>query len=599
MKAMILAAGYGTRLRPYTHITPKPLFCIGGQPLLDILIQRLAAAGCESIVINTHHLHRQIEDMLRSRSYPIPVTTRYEPQILGTGGAIRNVADFWDQRPFVVVNGDIYTEIDIGRVYQFHCHHRHPATLVLVDAPEFNHVSVDPAGFITGFHDNSQLSGGSRLAFTGIQVLNPELLDYIPAQGASSSIDAFRRMMVDGKRLKAYVSRGELWTDIGSPARYRDIVMDRAIPQAFACAFGRRPTGAVKHIRLMGDGSERSWYRLVAAEKSLIMADHGIRSRTAVAEVDAFIDIGRHLKACGMPVPEIFHAERFAGLVFVEDLGDTNLQTAIWANRNPSQVIAWYSAMIDHLVNLSQDAGRNFDPGWTWQTARYDKALILERECRYFLEAFIRDDLGLAVDFELFSPEFERLADRALEHAGIGFMHRDLQSRNIMLKNDRLYLIDFQGGRLGPLQYDLASLLIDPYVDLPRSWQTRLVEHCLQALQRRQSVNAAHFRSTYQYCALARNLQILGAFAHLSSVKGKAFFKPYIPIALRSLRQRLAEHGAADFPRLTALVQRIADHARVSCQLNALSRARALPEAPSEMRPSEKRLPAGRIRIKT
>jgi aminoglycoside/choline kinase family phosphotransferase/dTDP-glucose pyrophosphorylase len=569
MKAMILAAGFGTRLRPYTHITPKPLFCIDDQPLLDILIRQLAAAGCDGIIVNTHHLHRQIEDLIRSRSYPIPVGTRYEPQILGTGGAIRNVDDFWDRRPFIVINGDVYTEIDLRRVYEFHCRHRHAVTLVLLDAPEFNHVSVDPDGFITGFHDDAGHPPISRrLAFTGIQVLDPEVLDYIPAQGASSSIDAFRRMLADGRKLKAYVSSGELWTDIGSPQRYREIVLDRAIPQAFSKAFDDPPAGPVERIQLTGDGSERQWYRLVADEKSLILADHGIRSRAGVAEVDAFIDIGRHLKACGMSVPAIYHEDRFAGLVFVEDLGDTNLQTAVLDSRDRNQVIGWYTAMIDQLVDVSIDGGCNLDPSWTWQTPQYDKQLILERECRYFLEAFARDYLQLAVDFEVFSREFELLADRALEYPVIGFIHRDLQSRNIMLKNDRLYLIDFQGGRLGPLQYDLASLLIDPYVDLPPSWQAQLLDHCLQAVRRRLALNAAQFRRTYHYCALARNLQILGAFAYLSMVKGKAFFRAYIPRAVYSLQRRLVDDRSSDFPRLTALLQQIAKQARIPSATN-------------------------------
>ena len=236
-----------------------------------------------------------------------------------------------------------------------------------------------------------------------------------------------------------------------------------------------------------------------------------------------------------------------------------------------SQAIRWYTAMIDLLVDLCVDGGRNFDPGWTWQTPQYDKQLILERECRYFLEAFARDYLQLAVDFETFSREFELLAHRALEHPVIGFMHRDLQSRNIMLRNERLYLIDFQGGRLGPLQYDLASLLIDPYVELPPSLQARLLDRCLRAIRRRLAVNAAQFRSTYHYCALARNLQILGAFAYLSLVKGKVFFSAYIPRAVSSLQHRLAECPSSEFPRLTALVHQIAEQAGIPSARNNLS----------------------------
>ena len=88
MKALILAAGFGTRLRPFTEDTPKPLFPIAGRPLLDILIRNLQDAGCEAIIINTHHLYLKIKSFIAKQSYTIPVCTRHEPEILGTGGAI-------------------------------------------------------------------------------------------------------------------------------------------------------------------------------------------------------------------------------------------------------------------------------------------------------------------------------------------------------------------------------------------------------------------------------------------------------------------------------------------------------------------------------
>ena len=99
MKAMILAAGYGTRLRPYTDHTPKPLFSIAGRPLLDIIIDQLQKAGCKAVIINTHHLQHKIEAFLAAQNYSLEVYTRFEPQILGTAGAIKNVADFWDNQP--------------------------------------------------------------------------------------------------------------------------------------------------------------------------------------------------------------------------------------------------------------------------------------------------------------------------------------------------------------------------------------------------------------------------------------------------------------------------------------------------------------------
>ena len=105
MKALILAAGFGSRLAPTTHLLPKPLFPVAGKVMLDRTISRLAEAGVNAIMINTHHLHLQMEAHIAGTRYPVPVSTRYEPEILGTGGAIRNSADFWDQLFFILPVG--------------------------------------------------------------------------------------------------------------------------------------------------------------------------------------------------------------------------------------------------------------------------------------------------------------------------------------------------------------------------------------------------------------------------------------------------------------------------------------------------------------
>ena len=113
MKAMILAAGFGKRLLPFTEHTPKALFPVGGRPLLDIIINNLQDSGCQAIIINTHHLYQKIDSFIAQQKYTIPVYTQYEPVILGTGGAVKNVADFWDDNPFMVINGDIVLKHEV------------------------------------------------------------------------------------------------------------------------------------------------------------------------------------------------------------------------------------------------------------------------------------------------------------------------------------------------------------------------------------------------------------------------------------------------------------------------------------------------------
>ena len=547
MKALILAAGLGTRLLPHTAAVPKPLFTLAGRPLLDLHIEQLRAAGAEAVRVNTHHLHASIERHIASQDYGIPVSVRFEPTLLGTGGAIRNAADFLDRRPFLVINADIVHAVDLRRVYAAHLRRPSAATLVLCEDPEFDSVWIDTRGRITGFSEEARGRGRRRLTFTGIQVLDPVMFDYLPADGFSHSVEAFRAMLADGLPLRAFIPQNPRWRDVGTPARYRRAARDASAAEAWRRAFGEQLPHELIWEPLGGDGSDRLWFRLKAAGRSLVMADHGLRPDLAVAEAEAFVAIGRHLRAAGVPVPAIVFADTFSGLVFLEDLGDLRLQEAAAREPERGRVMGWYREVINSLVAMAVEGARGFNPAWAFQTPRYSRELILERECRYFVEAFLNRVAGVDLGFEHFEEEFDRLAENALAHGVEGFMHRDLQSRNIMRKSGRWYFIDFQGGRIGPLQYDLASLLIDPYMDLTPAEQEELMEHALQRLASRHPVEPTRFRHGYAHCALARNLQVLGAFGFLATVKGKPFFADYIPAALTRLHARIAGFSP-DFP---------------------------------------------------
>ena len=363
--------------------------------------------------------------------------------------------------------------------------------------------------------------------------------------------------MANGKKITAYIPRAAFWTDIGTLQRFKQTAVDKNLAVAFERAQVRSPAQPVQKTKLKGDGSQRHWYRLRADQFSLIMADHGIHTKKSTAEIDAFVNIGNHLHAAGIPVPKIYCHDRFAGLVFVEDLGDANLQSVIQRTTDEHAVADMYQGVIDILVELSIRGAKGFNSAWTYQTSNYDRRLILEKECRYFIDAFLKGYLGWQTAWKAYKDEFESLAQKALENPLMGFMHRDMQSRNIMLYKNKLYLIDFQGGRLGPLQYDLASLLIDPYVELPATVQSRLLDYCIDKLSRRRDIDAHKFRRCFRYCRLTRNLQILGAFGFLSKVMQKTYFERYIPAAVRSLTANLSEDAAVEFPGLKRLAQKM------------------------------------------
>ncbi|PID73345.1 MAG: hypothetical protein CSB33_04240 [Desulfobacterales bacterium] len=616
VKALILAAGLGVRLRPHTLHRPKPLFSLAGVSLLEIWIHHLAAAGCTDVAVNGHWRQEMIAAFLKEGDWPVPVLFRPEPELLGTGGAIRNLLDFWDDAPFFVVNADAAADTDLAALARIHRARKHAATLLLCDDARANSVSLDPEGRITGFPgpENEDLP---RYCFTGIQVLSPAVFPYLPP-GPSSSIRAFERMIADGRPVGGTLMPArDWWMDIGAPDRYRQAALrvlaasafsslsspdtPAAAPWVSGAAPGYAPrVSSIRIHPLAGDGSDRRWYRAAAPAGSVILVDHGdwgtrkessgtgFRPETGAGapggetgeqrESDAFIDLARHFEAAGLPTPRLLARDRYAGMAAVTDLGDVSLQRACRELRGAASgswedIVSLYRDVIDAVWSFHNRGGKGFDPAWCWQTQGMDAEMIRTAECAYFVRAFVRNLAGWSGPVP--EAEFDRLARRIGALSRTGIIHRDCQSRNIMICGGRPYFIDFQGARRGPFAYDLASLLIDPYAGLPPAVQTVLLDYAASRVrtagktrgpgekrQGRETEEEApgveEFRKGYPYCALSRNLQMLGAFAFLSREKGKAGFADYIPAALNGLVERSCGLGD-EFPELCRLALRLRD----------------------------------------
>jgi len=219
MKAMILAAGMGERLQPLTNIRPKVLVPVVNKPVIDRIIQFLTTHGVEKIIINAHHHCGMIRDYLKGGNpFGIKVEIKIEKDILGTGGGIKNTQDFWGNEPFIVINGDILTDIDLGDVYAFHLRRNNLVTMVLHDFPKYNKVRVDKEMNILSIGPGTDLKG--TLAFTGIHVINPEVLSFIPDKKRYNIIDAYKRLIDLKKPIRAYIATGHRWIDIGTIADY-------------------------------------------------------------------------------------------------------------------------------------------------------------------------------------------------------------------------------------------------------------------------------------------------------------------------------------------------------------------------------------------
>jgi len=218
MKAMILAAGLGTRLRPLTLNRPKALIPVGNRPMIDRVIHYLKRHGVTELMVNAHHHSEQIVAHLNGgQPFGLNIQVAVEPHILGTGGGIKNTEGFWNEAPFIVMNSDILTDIDLDRALKAHRVAGRLATLVLHDCGPFNQVSINDDLHIL---DIGSEPGPGRLAFTGIHIMEPAILSHIPAGEFSSIIDCYLKLIRGGKAIGAYVSEGHYWRDVGTPGSY-------------------------------------------------------------------------------------------------------------------------------------------------------------------------------------------------------------------------------------------------------------------------------------------------------------------------------------------------------------------------------------------
>jgi len=235
MKAMVLAAGKGTRLRPLTDVLPKPAVPVAGKPIIEHIFELLAESGFDEVHVNVCHLADVLLDLYGGGASfgGMAVHLTREEELLGTAGSVKRMASAAARSfdsTFVVVMGDALTDVDLGEVVAFHKERGALATMALMrveDTSQYGVVELDPRGNIVGFQEKPCPEDAvSNLANTGVYVLEPEALDYIP-EGAFYDFanDVFPRLLTAGERLVGY--EGDFyWSDIGTLAAYRQAQLD-------------------------------------------------------------------------------------------------------------------------------------------------------------------------------------------------------------------------------------------------------------------------------------------------------------------------------------------------------------------------------------
>lgn len=226
---MVFAAGVGSRLRPLTDHVPKALIEVGGHPLLELVLDRLMRFGVDSAVVNVHHEPDRIDAFLRTGRIRIPVALSREPELLDTGGGLKNAAPLLaGTEPFFIHNVDVLSAIDLGALLAQHVESGALATLAVQSRPAGRALLFDRGGRLAGWEEapsgRREWAGPpspdvERLGFCGIHAASPALLGCLSECGAFPIVSAYLRLAREGADIRAFRADGVFWADIGSPEK--------------------------------------------------------------------------------------------------------------------------------------------------------------------------------------------------------------------------------------------------------------------------------------------------------------------------------------------------------------------------------------------
>jgi NDP-sugar pyrophosphorylase family protein len=229
VKAMVLAAGIGTRLRPLTDKTPKALIEVGGVPMLERVLRRLIAAGVDEAVVNLHYLPSPIEAFLKAKKdFGIRIfLSREEGRILDTGGALKKAAMFLrGKEPFFVHNVDVLSDLDLGALHRAHRQSGALATLAVRERETSRKLLFSADDRLVGREEDRKpqwagkpVSGAQALGFDGVHVVSPALLDKMTETGVFSINAVYLRLAAAGERIQAFRADKWRWLDVGSPEK--------------------------------------------------------------------------------------------------------------------------------------------------------------------------------------------------------------------------------------------------------------------------------------------------------------------------------------------------------------------------------------------
>lgn len=358
------------------------------------------------------------------------------------------------------------------------------------------------------------------------------------------------------------------------------------IIQLFENCFGEK-VGSFE--MLPPSGSYREYCRLQNTNRSVIGAFN-----SDIKENVAFLSFTGHFRSKNLPVPEVYGVSPDSKKYLLEDLGNTTLFDFLSTTRGTEgfseTIISEYEKVLRELPKLQVLAGKDLDYSVCYPRAAFDKQSMMW-DLNYFKYYFLKL-AQVSFDEQALEDDFQAFSDYLLSAGSGYFLYRDFQSRNVMLKNDRVYFIDYQGGRRGALQYDLASLLYDGKADIPQEVRIRLFHFYFEELKKYLPVDEQEFTAYFRGFVLIRIMQAMGAYGFRGFYEKKEHFLKSIPFALKNLEFLLNDlRLPVDLPELVKVLEQIVhsealkeigrEKKELTVRITSFSYKKGIPDDPS------------------
>lgn len=604
-KAIVLAAGYGSRLLPLTLIKPKPLFPVWGKPMLGHTLELLHRWGVQEVLVNVHYHADQILAYLKTNPVPgLKYQVSFEPDILGTGGVLPKARWFVNDQPFWMLNADVMADLE-GRPLIKAFEKQAAIAALWLDPARGPRTVEHRNGLISIFRSPLAKTEGTA-TFCGLQLLSPEIFKYLPESGFSSIVDAYENALVAGEKIAGVIVPHAYWADIGNPEAYltahremldfprwkkfrsrdgrivssgkgiiihpnakvdRSVLWDNVTLLPGACVqdaiiadgvtlnsrasymavpADRLPdiiiSRVLKHLKWQPEqttvlplpprGSARTFTRLICNARRKPESAILVRYSLERPENGLYTGQARFLAKHGVSVPSVLLDWPKEQICVLEDVGENSLEQLL-PGLNRAQSVALYKQTLDNVARLHTQATHSVARHPIQLSMPFTRHLYLWEQalfCDQFLHRHfpvndaqcqvIRKELAGLIPMQVRAPRV--------------IVHRDLQSSNVLVHKGLVFLIDFQGMRMGTAAYDLASLLCDPYVNLPDDVREELLDYYLGKVP-----NGKSIRALFWIAAVERLSQALGAYGRLGAAPATAYFLKHIPAGITQLKKAL------------------------------------------------------------